>query len=300
MNPLLVFSFCRKDIPAADRSSELIAQFGPYPKVHLLIQPTKDVDAGDVKRIETRLEGLFASARTEPPFDDAPQIWPEGPNHMFRRAAKWVMDSQFDYFYFWEPDCLPLKQGWLDALCAEYEASGLPFLGVIHDTRLRNAEGEEYQDGVHMVGTGFYHKQTPVLASSSVTSSQLAWDVAAQRQIVPQCHPTKKIQHNWSTQKYTSLDQLGPDAFVHHGCKDDSLYKLLTGQTQSDPEPKPIEEIHPRICQTELPSVEAVGDLPSAYDTVMPHVISLLQAICKDAATRRKVQRVLRKECLVS
>jgi hypothetical protein len=37
----------------------------------------------------------------------------------------------------------------------------------------------------------------------------------------------------------------------------------------------------------------------SPFDAVMPHVIALLQSICTDSVTRRKVQRQLKKSCLL-
>src|SRR6185295_4346169 len=184
------------------RSAELIRKFGPYPGSDLMIEPTLTMDKSDVDAIADILRPSFDKCLIVPPYDESPMSWPEGPNHMFRRAVKWVQESEYDYFYFWEPDCLPLRPGWLEPIKAEYErvCKKTPFMGYIHPTRMRDRAGNISQVGRHMAGTGLYPKFTLHIAHRAATigASSVAWDVHAADQIVPLAHHTKLIHHTWS------------------------------------------------------------------------------------------------------
>ncbi|MEO7099095.1 MAG: hypothetical protein ABI162_07015 [Luteolibacter sp.] len=310
MKFLFVFPLSKSDTDAAVRSATLVKKFGPYP-CDCLVYPEKGVSAASIVEL---LQSSFQKVLVDTPFDISPTGWPQGPNHMFKRVAKYMVDSPYDYFYFWEPDCLPVKAGWLQNLRDEYEKVAIPdgkvFMGVLHSTRMRRPDGSEFTEGMHMTGTGFYPRVVPRYAPSAVLPSTFAWDVAAQMEIVPNAHPTTQIQHDWSTGKYVSLKQLKPGVVVHHGCKDDTMYRLLAGEVDSTNFDGPGEPVgnHPEVLKKKLTEVADAPDpgvfddvndpaqpeeIPSMMDAVLPHAVSLLQAICRDPAAKKKIQKSL-------
>ena len=56
--------------------------------------------------------------------------WPQGANQMFSYACTLIQHEQeWPYFLWLEPDAIPISPGWLDALEAEYQRGGKPFMG---------------------------------------------------------------------------------------------------------------------------------------------------------------------------
>lgn len=203
--------------------------------------------------------------------------WPRSPNLIFQEAAIYVA-NQAAYgekcWYFFELDNCPLKEGWLDTLQQEYDAGGKPCMGVINKTmRSKRANGGQYQDGEHLVGTGIYPPNIFLMASICRNLHVLhdPFDVALQLQVVPMTHGTTLIQHNWSTKNYhhvgggntvavcetntsrhTSKDyatgvNLGnPSPVVVHGCKDTSLIQLVLKRHTRQDEEQPTVRMMPR------------------------------------------------------
>jgi len=58
--------------------------------------------------------------------------WPQGPNAMFKFAARYVEDNLSDHWLWLEPDAAPLKSGWLDTLDAAYKTCGRRFMGCVY------------------------------------------------------------------------------------------------------------------------------------------------------------------------
>ena len=54
--------------------------------------------------------------------------WPLGPNQMFADASSHCYQYE-DPWYFWEPDCVPMVEGWVDRL--EEEFNKKPSLNLV-------------------------------------------------------------------------------------------------------------------------------------------------------------------------
>jgi hypothetical protein len=180
--------------------------------------------------------------------------WPRSPNFIFQEAATYALNNRAhgqNCWYFYELDNVPLREGWLDDLQAEYDYRERPCMGVINNT-FRGPKGGKLS-GQHLVGAGIYPPSYFTKARICRHLHLLAdpFDVALQEETVPMTWNTKLIQHNWSTHKYAydatkehfvcepstdrstsreyatpvSMKPRGP--LVVHGCKDVTLIRGL-------------------------------------------------------------------------
>lgn len=166
-------------------------------------------------------------------FVDHYRKWAESPNEVFATAARYIMRTRAQPFFFLEPDSVPLKPGWLDALWVEYRQCGKPFMG---DLVTAATAGINVID--HMSGNGFYPADMFTHAGLALISNEIPWDVSAASQIVPQMHATKLIQHHWKAPPFESWQQveerIRPEAMVYHASKDGSLITLLREHRMMD------------------------------------------------------------------
>ncbi len=155
------------------------------------------------------------------------------PNSMFRQFVWHFYLQKLGPWLFIEPDCVPLKKGWLDALEAEYVRGGKPFMGA-------HVQIERVPE--HMSGNGIYPQDTPALAPTIVMHTnwitegreyELAFDIAGAREVLSQAHFTNLIQHVFRHKGFKSRAEfdalIDPNAVVFHSNKDGSIYQYLSG-----------------------------------------------------------------------
>jgi hypothetical protein len=186
---------------------------------------------------------------TTDPEDDQ---WPEACTHLFYESARWLHehDNKEPWFFF-EPDCAPLRPDWWAALTQEYaeaEAAGKHYMGVRNTAIILNKKtGELYDDMEHMVGAGIYPADFWTRSKAVHSCGHWPWDCAIGEEVLPELHDTKLIAHRWNTHSWVRdadgflVGQLtekaismkakpprlvGPDAAVLHGCKDASIFKV--------------------------------------------------------------------------
>lgn len=157
--------------------------------------------------------------------------WPWGPNHAFRQTAHYMQTHHAPWFWF-EPDVIPLKRGWLAALYAEYRRSGKKFMGSI------------VPEAGHCNGAAIYPADTPnLLPRTMMTHNQLAWDVIMRPEMIHLCHNASHLmQHAWgrvngrfhhcigeapSFLMPSDLEEVNPNAVVLHRNKDGTLIDRL-------------------------------------------------------------------------
>jgi hypothetical protein len=210
-----------------------------------------DVEAEIIRREAATLgRGVYPI-----PMSNHPELgWPRSANFIFQEAATYALHNKAhgqNCWYFFELDNVPLKEGWLDTLQAEYDYRDRPCMGTVNKT-FRGAQGGR-ESGKHLVGTAIYPPDyfTQARICRHLHLLNDPFDVALQEQTVPIAWNTKLIQHNWSTCKYTydpakehftcepstaratSRDYATPVSVggrgpcVVHGCKDNSLVRGL-------------------------------------------------------------------------
>jgi FkbM family methyltransferase len=156
--------------------------------------------------------------------------WPAGANYFFRLASGTLQGRpQWRYFFWMEPDAIPLQKGWLDTLEAEFKRAGKPFMGD-------RVEVENIP--LHMSGVGFYPNPLHAYAGEAYRAHETAWDMAGREQIVPRAHFTKLIEHAWRHPPYSDPHeletQIRKEAVLFHASKDGSLIDLLRKKKEGD------------------------------------------------------------------
>ena len=257
---LLVIPVSAADSDLVNSTIRVFKHLGPQGNHPVLVMATPGA-AEPAQKLFQGIQGLFASVTLKVLDTEPTGGWPTACNQHFKETAYFIFQNpQFrsQPWYWFELDCTPLVPGWLDKLAEEYAEAGKPFMGVVHPTFFtvrhdsKNPRQKDFpvcvQQDYHMVGTGIYPGdfwERSVMVRFMAT----AFDVEIQYEVVPHCHPTQLIQHNWGTVRYrrtqhsatkivcdakdphiSPIDHAQPvrsDAVVLHGCKDGSLADIV-------------------------------------------------------------------------
>lgn len=158
---------------------------------------------------------------------------PEGPNSFMRQTVWRIQTAGLGPVFNCEPDCIPRESGWLDKWEREYIHFGKPFMG-----EFRPASGvtPDYLTGNMVIPKDPLYK-APMLGRRGLSRDniELAFDIVAASQILPQAHLTKLLQQepkNPDGSSHTfpnrdSLKLLREGAVLFHPCKDGSLIERL-------------------------------------------------------------------------
>jgi hypothetical protein len=263
----------------------VLKKFGPYRNHRLVVFATEtatqeanafveslrsDFDAVAVEHITLGIEG-----------------WPVAPNRMFRVMAETVITKYNDApWLLFEPDCTPIKDGWLQDFDLAYKKSGKPYFGCIVHTRvvkLNPDAGDPPPNEQHLVGGAAAIYPANAAARSTLLQSldrQMPWsrlplepyDVRMRYEVIPYAAHNDLIAHRWGTINYKATtdgytcenDPKNPPGTNHafdvpataavvHGCKDGSLARIVLGESaKKRTEPAKVPE--PAPVQTESPT----------------------------------------------
>lgn len=169
--------------------------------------------------------------------------WIPGSNSLFFSAAHRLQGRPF---FFLEPDAVPLRSGWLDAIQAEYAKCGKPFMGALIKHDGIPTWANPYMEGVAVYPQDAYSRLAQFL------NADVSWTNTTADHVVPNCQNTDLIHHIWGEAGHApvfaekSVDGTGifcPDdirkgAVVFHRNKDGSLIKLLRRRRGIDIEPE--------------------------------------------------------------
>lgn len=182
--------------------------------------------------------------------------WPLGPNQMFLDAAVHCYQTQ-EPWYFWEPDCVPMKQGWVDDLEAEYMKKPA-IIGDMFEGGMATNGKNIYK---MIVGSAVYPNNfldyCPAarslgeynMAYRSAGTVPEPWDVRCRHNFLAIGRDTPLIRTYWKSVNYQWKDGkivffaecpdaqavqnvtcpnrfISSQAVVIHGCKDGSLHRM--------------------------------------------------------------------------
>lgn len=197
--------------------------------------------------------------------DEFANGWPVGPDRMFTWTIRHLAEIENDQPWFWlEPDACPVKAGWDVTLNNAYLEAKKPYFGFVRPTAWRDKEGKlQPREGDNMMlGVGIYppnmHEDVelaPLLVDLSHSNPRshppVPWDIYLRWHMFRRgVHATTLIFDRWRTCNYTrgefdviTCDPLPsekhavggviPDeAVVVHGCKDQSLHRLVIGREE--------------------------------------------------------------------
>lgn len=200
-------------------------------------------DAGvgwhDVMDLVNLAEDSFSSVEVIA-ADDSQIGWPQGPNWLFRTAAKYAKERG-ESFFLLEPDAVPLKPGWLDQLEIEYAASGKPFMGALLDCEQPGLPSR------YLAGVACYPSNAiDIIGPALDERPHIAWDISSAEAIMPQAANSPHIQHFWGNHRQSPVfvshrahngpanlmtqGDIWKDALVFHRNKDGSLIRMLGGE----------------------------------------------------------------------
>lgn len=184
--------------------------------------------------------------------------WPLGPNQMFVDASAYCYRLE-DPWYFWEPDCVPMVNGWVDKLDEEFQKHPHKIMGTIVNGGMAPSGKNVYQ---LLVGSAVYPAKflnycglAASLCNYNIAYRQAGtipepWDVRCRWTFLQNGRNTDLIKAYWKSCNYqykggdliffaenpeaqeiqsvTCPDRkVDPRAIVVHGCKDGSLHKMV-------------------------------------------------------------------------
>jgi len=247
-NLIVVVPCHNGDFPLAE---QLIAWIGeldgklPFP---ILIAVDQTVDMNRVVPLFEAAKAIFEHARAI-----TLQIPAGGwkPNAMFLASSKYVMENYECPFLWLEPDCVPLKSGWLADINEAYQKTPLRFMGAVVEQ-----SGQKGLPAKHLTGCSVYPNDAYVDFEriAEVNSGRAAWDIGGGEKIVTASQNTTLIQHFWGSQdkppvfvetrtvdapeNHVMLDFIKPNAVLFHRSKDGNLLAILRKNKPKQTPPK--------------------------------------------------------------
>jgi hypothetical protein len=252
----------------------LLRHLGGLERHNAVFLPTKEV-SGHIANAYDGLKTVMNDVRVIPMNETPTGGWPIACNKQYAFTVQTMMNCGTPWI-MWELDCWARLEGWIDALATEYNQirREKPFMGMIE--KIRYTEGSTvkpfgetclvgacaiYPEGFGKPGKpyGFNWKFAPAQVNPPI-----AYDTYQAGELRKFSHKTELMQHMWGTVNYRrnaagelvcspkednppGTDHSGtvrPTAAIIHGCKDDSLAKLIMSegraeraQFKRDPEP---------------------------------------------------------------
>lgn len=251
----IVFAYHNGDADLAMESAKAITAMGINMR-HRATVCTKN-DTSGVSDIIHELKKSFPEVgylQAQDGFDG----WPLGPNQMFADAASYCY--QFDEpWMFWEPDCVPMKEGWINELEAEFSKDTGKIMGCLVDGGIAPSGKNVYR---LIVGSAVYPSKflNGCTIAANLYNYNLRyrkanvvpepWDVRCRWEFLKFGRDTNLIRAYWKSCNYQVKDGaivfyaespeaqdiqhvtcpdriVNPKAVVVHGCKDASLHKMI-------------------------------------------------------------------------
>lgn len=187
INPLLVaLAFCEKDLHLVKPLLAWIDELRRRDNILDNRLPHSILLSADSRVKREVLLDLKAYAQTIFRFaegvivnvPDERQSWPKGPNFMFHNTLQ-VVAERYKLPWLWlEPDCVPLKPGWLDQLAHEYALCPKKFMGTMATVALTPDLPQR-----HMSGVAIYPPDAfPIMKEAC--ASDIAFDYASAEKVV--------------------------------------------------------------------------------------------------------------------
>jgi len=222
-----VIPICRKDYLEAVELLPWINELGGCKTHEVLLFFSADVPYERREcLVKVATKGWKAVYVEATPWCLPHERWPIGPNWMHQCAARWVMLNKRQPWFWMEPDCVPLKPGWLGAIEKEYNDGFKPFLGV------KEPAGGTYPShisGCRVSPWYFYNRYW-----SSYEVPTTPFDVMDTERINAEATESKIMcfiynQHGIAPRFYLpeDLNTISPKAVLFHRNKDGSLIRLL-------------------------------------------------------------------------
>lgn len=202
----------------------------------LLILPSESLSPHPVSELKAIGGKVFNSVRVLPGVKPLMnEKWPRGANAMFKAAIQHTAMMKRPWLWL-EPDCVPMKSGWMDQLESEYQKCGKEFMG--HFVRTNSPRLPEFV----LTGIAIYPPDcTPLL--KHITRMDVAFDISITNQVIRKAHDSALIWQYWGTKNQSPTFTMQPippknrhlvglwhipkTCVLFHRCKNGSLISLL-------------------------------------------------------------------------
>ncbi len=232
---ICVIPFSRSDFPQAVELLKWINELGGCHQHSCLLVVHSEFQWSDATRVLELANKAFRKASLIA-SQNKDIGWPRAANDLFLTAATYIHEKLHEPFFWCDPDCIPLKSGWLDALQTAYEKANKPFLGRVYSCSDRGLPSQ-LLSGIAVYPSNAIESIGPHCHASR------AWDVEAVHTMLQNGADADLIQWFWGqpnlaptfAREKTSqspintftLHKLEPNAVVFHRNKDGTLIKLL-------------------------------------------------------------------------
>jgi hypothetical protein len=319
----IVFAYHNGDADLAIESAKAITAMGLNIRHKAYVctrQDTKDCHAitQELKKSFPEVEQLIVQ--------DGFEGWPLGPNQMFSDVAAAMYPTGVP-FYFWEPDCVPMKEGWVDDLDAEYHRK-VGIMGHLYEGGMASSGKNIYK---MIVGSAVYPPNfldfcpsaqslsTYNMAYKSAGSIPEPWDVRCRWNFMAIGRDTPLIRTYWKSVNYQWKDGkivffaadpeaqgvqevtcpdrvISSQAVVIHGCKDGSLHKMAQEGFPMPSDSMGLEgggQIAPSLVQSVNNDAQSptVCDKASEVEHCAP---PQLQALCEAVGAVKKGEKLVK------
>lgn len=254
---IVVIPFCGKDLEQAVTLLDWLDDLGGCRKYACLLVADSKLTDSDTAPIRKAAKLCFKSVQfIRTPYaiklsktGDSP--WPVGANWAFYCTAFYVGMTAKEPYLWCEPDCVPLRKGWLEKIEDEYIVSSKPFLGPVIETQNKSFKPQYLNGTAVYPANALKYFHGPMV--DFLKGAGNAFDIAGSPQTVPNCYFTGLIQHgytdkqginHWGTHpnqplifkdareegdgdNVVTLDVIHKEAVLFHPCKNSSLIELL-------------------------------------------------------------------------
>jgi hypothetical protein len=250
--------------------------------------------------------------------------WPLGPNQMFADASSHCYQYE-DPWYFWEPDCVPMVEGWVDKLEEEFNKNTGKIMGCFIEGGVAPSGKIMYQ---LIVGSAVYPSKflngCRIAANlynyniyfKDKSAAPEPWDVRCRWEFLQYGRDTPLIRAYWKSCNYqrrgesivffaedaeaqdvqnvTCPDRtVSPKAVVVHGCKDGSLHRMIYDK-YSPPVYVEIEQPEEIVVQ---PLQSKVTFVASENKTESEKFLANLRSLGKTLGKPKKSRKKKKPQC---
>lgn len=242
MKLLIVLPFCKADAKRAQSLLEWIGELGGCPENDLLI-----VSQSLTIEVSAPLPAFKSYKVIAPPFALKDESHPIGPNWMFETTIKHLSRTNATTPFLWlEPDCVPMRKGWLQEIEAEYDEALKRKHSIL--TNIVTLGDPKYPAAIPN-GIAVYPPYAWKIYSGLQTNRKIAWDVQFADRTFQLTHPSTRILSRMnhklaptfvhkrtpqSPKNTMTLADIPPSVALFHPSKDGTLIDLLRGKVRGN------------------------------------------------------------------
>lgn len=247
---------------AMDLGDWLIEVPSDYARHSALILASLEMDQSSVFQLaeKFRVAG-FQNVVTIRAKEEEPGGWPMAPNAMWRLAATYVKDIARCPWLWLEPDCVPIRPGWLDLIQNEYLIAKKAFMGTIYNIPFRHLNGcAVYPHHIHRFNPLMFNAEFYGRPFDTVRPDLTLRDAHVTNLICRALEdPTNNISLTFPD--ISSVSRIPIECVLFHGCKDGSLIARLREINRPF---QPVDEVKPSLADKIIDGIkDGIRDLVS-------------------------------------